>query len=125
MKKGDIAVPKNDNSAFKGSDISKRLKEAGIKTILVSGFNTNSCVRRTVTDALDEGFNVWLLEDCVGNDKYNTGSGEKYKTEMMHKGALRKMHKTALKQVKEQTANDNMGKDSICKAPIKPRKLKP
>ena len=90
MDDGDTPVAKNENSAFEGSDISDKLKKDGIKTLLVSGFNTNACVKETVMDALSEGFNVWLLEDCLGNDNRNTDNAERNIKDMTDKGALRK-----------------------------------
>ena len=74
MSKDYIAVAKNRDSAFEGSDIGRILKRAGHRHLLVSGFNTNACVKSTVLDALCEGLRVDVMEDCVGNDNHNIAS---------------------------------------------------
>lgn len=115
MESGDVPVAKDDNSAFKGSDIKELLKWSKVNTLLVSGFNLNACVRQTVIDALSEGFNVWVLEDCVGNDSFNEKSqAERYITMMKEAGAQFKNHKFALDEVRSvNSSNANLGANTI------------
>jgi nicotinamidase-related amidase len=83
----DVLVAKNDDSAFQGSNIREILKNDKRKLLLTCGFNLNACVKSTVMDALDEGFDVCLLKDLAGNDNENDASGaEEHLTDMRDKG---------------------------------------
>jgi len=95
----DELVPKNDSSAFEGSDIKARLLSADIKTLLVSGFNAGSCVKRTVLDGLSEGFKVCVLSDGVGNDNYNCNYVETDLKIMEAEGAIIKTSSQALCEI--------------------------
>jgi len=68
---GDELVAKDTDSAFHSGNFKQMLEERGIKNLIVSGFNANSCVKRTVYSAREEGINVCVLEDGVGNDNCN------------------------------------------------------
>ena len=68
---GDELVAKNTDSAFHSGNFRELLEERGIKNLIVSGFNANSCVKRTVYSAKEEGINVCILKDGVGNDNCN------------------------------------------------------
>ena len=70
-KTQDTVIQKNTDSAFDSTDIDSILKRDGYANLLVCGFNLNACVRDTVLDAADKGFNVTLLRDLTGNDKRN------------------------------------------------------
>lgn len=67
----DTLIAKDQDSAFRGSDIKKILQADKRKTLITCGFNLNACVFRTVMDARDNGFEVVLLEDLTGNDNDN------------------------------------------------------
>ncbi len=66
-EEGDIVFGKAQHSAFEYTDLADRFRAAGIKTLLVSGFDIDCCVNATVQDALREDFNVLVLSDCIGN----------------------------------------------------------
>jgi nicotinamidase-related amidase len=42
-----------------------RLREAGIKQVLVCGIEAHICVTQTVLDLLSEDYQVFLLADCI------------------------------------------------------------
>lgn len=65
----DLLSPKSQESAFLTGNAEAILKTAGIKNLIVSGFNANSCVLETVKDGLSYGFNFMLLEDLIGVGK--------------------------------------------------------
>jgi len=71
----DVLIAKNNNSAFKGSNIKKVLKKDRRKSLLICGFNLNACVKKTVIDARKKGFDVCVLEDLTGNAKINKNIG--------------------------------------------------
>lgn len=72
----DKLIAKDEDSAFKGSNIKKILKHDKRKTLLACGFNLNACVFKTVMDARDNGFEVVLLRDLTGNDNDRTKTDE-------------------------------------------------
>jgi hypothetical protein len=107
----DILIPKDDDSAFDGSNIHSILKEQNIKTLLVTGVNLNSCVHATVVDARKEKYNVIVLTDAVGNDNCggNSDGIRPERVKSMHKkGAAFAHSATVFNQLKNgQVANQN------------------
>lgn len=67
----DKLIRKTADSAFRGSSIKEVLKEDKKKLLLACGFNASACVRSTVLDAKESGFDVCVLEDLTGNDQWN------------------------------------------------------
>lgn len=65
----DVPVRKVDTSAFRGSNIQEILQKDKRKLLLTCGFNLNACVRQTVEDAAQAGFEVCVLRDLTGNNK--------------------------------------------------------
>ena len=74
----DLHVPKNAlvvskatepdkeaYSGFQGTELSSTLKRMGVTELFVGGLATDYCVKNTVGDALEEGFLVNVLTDCV------------------------------------------------------------
>jgi nicotinamidase/pyrazinamidase len=55
-----------DYSAFKGGpDLGAFLEDHGVERVFVGGLTTEYCVKNTVEDALDRGFQVFLLRDAI------------------------------------------------------------
>jgi nicotinamidase/pyrazinamidase len=48
-------------SAFQGTDLARRLQEAGVRRLWVGGLALDYCVQATVIDGLDAGFEVHLI----------------------------------------------------------------
>lgn len=65
----DTLVRKKLDSAFEGGNIHNVLQVHGRKKLLVCGFNTTACVKRTALSAVNLGYNVELLLDISGDDK--------------------------------------------------------
>lgn len=67
----DIKVKKLKPSVFDCFEASMdfRLKMAGIKNLLLCGFNRSSCVMFSALDAKNHGYNTYLLEDLSGDGK--------------------------------------------------------
>lgn len=63
------------------------LKEQGINRLYVSGIATDYCVKATVLDALNHGFNVTLLADALRGVDLNPGDSAKAMEEMVAAGA--------------------------------------
>ena len=62
---GDLTVWKNRYSAFYQTDLEARLKDAGIKHLIVTGCTTSVCVDSTVRDAFYRDYHCVLLADCM------------------------------------------------------------
>ena len=76
-------------SFFKGTDLAERLRQRGIKRLLVGGLATDYCVKETVLDGLRLGFEVYQLEDASHGVNVNPGDSELAVREMVAKGARR------------------------------------
>lgn len=74
-------------SAFQGTGLAAWLHERGVGTLVVGGLATDYCVRASVLDALQAGFQVRVLEDGVGAVDVQPEDGERALREMQARGA--------------------------------------
>jgi nicotinamidase-related amidase len=74
-------------SAFAGTGLAEWLRERGVRRLLVGGLATDYCVRQSVLDALAAGFDVTVLEDCIGAVDVDAGDGDRALDEMRSAGA--------------------------------------
>jgi nicotinamidase/pyrazinamidase len=74
-------------SAFDGTGLAARLREAGVRRLWVGGLATDYCVRASVLDALREGFEVSVVRDAVRAVDVRPGDGEQALREMQAAGA--------------------------------------
>ncbi len=58
----DILIKKYKISPFYNTSLENELN--GIKRVIVSGILTNLCVRSTISDAYDRGYEVVVIKDC-------------------------------------------------------------
>ncbi|MDS9469714.1 isochorismatase family protein [Paracoccus sp. MBLB3053] len=63
----DAIVTKKGASSFFGSTLSALLTGAKVDTLVVTGATTSGCVRATVVDAVQAGFNVLVPADCCAD----------------------------------------------------------
>jgi nicotinamidase-related amidase len=61
----DRVILKKSYSGFFETALDSVLKEADIQELLVTGCVTNICVMYTVADAVQKGYKVSVLKDCV------------------------------------------------------------
>lgn len=61
---GETVIAKKTNSAFIGTDLETRLRDAGSSALVVAGVITNNSVETTVRMAGNLGFDTWLVEDA-------------------------------------------------------------
>ncbi len=54
-----------DNGKKKSTGLADYLKGKGVKEVFVTGLAGDFCVSFTMLDALDEGFETWLVEDAT------------------------------------------------------------
>ncbi len=78
-------------SGFDGTKLERELKKRGIIRIFVGGLATDYCVKRTVLDGLQLGFETVLLEDAIKGIDQNVGDSKKAICEMIEKGAGKTM----------------------------------
>jgi len=62
---GEIIIAKQTNSAFIGTDLEARLRQAGETELVIAGVITNNSVEATVRMAGNLGFVTYLVEDAT------------------------------------------------------------
>ncbi len=76
-----------DYSAFKGGpDLDEWLQGKDVDRVYVGGLTTEYCVKNTVEDALDKGYEAFLLLDAI--KPVEAEDGKKAIAEMLEKGAV-------------------------------------
>jgi len=75
-------------SAFEGTGLAQRLREAGVRRLLVGGLATDYCVLNTTRDALAAGFEVLLLTDAIRAVNVQPDDGARARAEMEEAGAI-------------------------------------
>ena len=63
----DTIVVKKGASAFFGTSLAAMLTAARIDTTIVCGATTSGCVRASVVDSVQSGFQTMVVRDCVGD----------------------------------------------------------
>lgn len=63
----DPVIVKHGASAFHGTNLAGLLTGARVDTLIVTGATTSGCVRATVVDAVQSGFNVLVPRDCCAD----------------------------------------------------------
>jgi nicotinamidase-related amidase len=58
-------IVKTVNSAFIGTDLEARLRQAGYDTLVICGATTNHCVETSTRMAGNLGFDAWLVRDAT------------------------------------------------------------
>lgn len=105
IPRGATIISKGDKpnteaySGFQGTDLEIRLKKAGVKEIFLGGLATDYCVRESCLDALQAGFAVTVLRDCVMAVNMKPGDGAKALKEMRGAGAKLTTSQSAIKRL--------------------------
>ena len=73
-----------DTAGIKLADL---LRQAGVKRLFIGGLATDYCVKHTVLDALQYGFEVVLLEDAIRGVDLTVGDSARAIEEMVRAGA--------------------------------------
>ncbi len=61
----EYRVSKRRYSGFYETDLDLRLRELGVRHVILTGVVTNICVRSTAHDAFFRGYDVIVVQDCV------------------------------------------------------------
>jgi nicotinamidase-related amidase len=64
-------------SGFEGTDLARRLRDAGITHLFLGGLATDYCVKATALDARAAGFDVTVLTDACRAVEVTPGDGER------------------------------------------------
>ena len=64
-KPGEPVLTKSVNGAFAGTDLERRLRDAGLARVITVGVQTDHCVSTTVRQGSDLGFDMVLVEDAT------------------------------------------------------------
>ena len=80
LKPGDTMITKYVHSSFIGTNFENILKKDGIKSLIITGVNTDICCESTVRDGSMLGFYIIIPRDCVASH-----------TTEKHEGALARM----------------------------------
>lgn len=89
---GEPLIEKDVNSAFIGTDLEQRLKEAGISTLVIVGFTTNHCVETTTRMAGNLDFETFLVSDGTATHGRVGPDGQVYDAETIHSVSLASLH---------------------------------
>ena len=76
-------------SGFGGTDLAARLRAQGVESVYVGGLATDYCVKSTVLDALQEGFDTYFLADGSRGVEVQPGDVAAAEAEMAGAGAKR------------------------------------
>ncbi len=85
---GETVIAKTANSAFIGTDLEQRLREAGHTTLYITGVITNNSVEATVRMAGNLGFETFLVEDSCYTFPRPDWSGRMRTAEEVHAMSL-------------------------------------
>jgi nicotinamidase-related amidase len=85
-------ITKDVNSAFIGTDLEQRLREAGITTVVIVGLTTIHCVSTSVRMAANLGFETVLVSDATASHGCTGYDGKRYPPELVHDIALAELH---------------------------------
>ena len=75
-----------DNGRRKSTGLGEYLKERGVDCVYVCGLATDYCVKYTALDAVDLGFNTYLVEDACRGVELRPGDTQRAVEEMRRQG---------------------------------------
>jgi len=89
---GEPLIKKETHSAFIGTDLETRLRNAGIETVVIAGFVTNHCVEATARVAGDLGFTTYVVGDATGTHDLTGLDGRIIDADTVHMVSLANLH---------------------------------
>jgi nicotinamidase-related amidase len=74
--KNHTLLTKNQVSVFASTDIDARLRNKGIKTLVIAGLMTHACIAGAARDAVPLGYNVIVASDAAATRAINAFDGK-------------------------------------------------
>jgi nicotinamidase-related amidase len=81
---GEAVIVKHVNSAFIGTGLEARLRQANIENVIIVGATTNHCVETTARMAGNLGFKAKLVRDATWTFDRDGVDGEHFPAEQVH-----------------------------------------
>jgi nicotinamidase-related amidase len=89
---GEWLIIKHVNSAFIGTDLEARLRDAGITTLIITGLVANYCVETTARMAGNLGFETYVVGDATAAWDRIGPDGVRYAAADIHAMTLMNLH---------------------------------
>ncbi|WP_228770784.1 isochorismatase family protein [Cupriavidus sp. U2] len=90
----DVVLRKETVSVFASTDLERRLKAMGIKTIVLAGLMTHACVAGAARDAVPLGFHVVVASDASATRAITRADGRTIGKDALHDAALAEIEDT-------------------------------
>lgn len=89
---GEPLIEKETHSAFVGTGLESRLRQAGITTLVIAGFVTNHCVESTARMCGDLGFDAYVVSDATAAHERTGVDGRTFDADLVHGISLASLH---------------------------------
>jgi nicotinamidase-related amidase len=89
---GETVIAKKTNSAFIGTGLEHRLRDAGVEALVVVGVSTNNSVEATVRMAGNLGFETYLVADACFTFARRDFRGQPRTADEVHAMSLANLH---------------------------------
>nr|WP_231907076.1 isochorismatase family protein [Cupriavidus sp. D384] len=90
----DVVLRKETVSVFASTDLDRRLKAMGVKTIVVAGLMTHACVAGAARDAVPLGYHVVVASDASATRDITRADGRSIGNDALHEAALAEIEDT-------------------------------
>jgi len=90
----DVVLRKETVSVFASTDLDRRLKALGVKTIVVAGLMTHACVAGAARDAVPLGYHVVVASDASATRAITRADGQTVGKDALHAAALAEIEDT-------------------------------
>lgn len=75
-------------SGFQGTTLAQQLRAMKVERVFVGGLATDYCVKHTALDALENGFQGFVLEDAVRGVEVKAGDSQRALEEVLRRGGV-------------------------------------
>lgn len=90
----DVVLRKETVSVFASTDLDRRLKAMGVKTIVLAGLMTHACVAGAARDAVPLGYHVVVASDASATRDITRADGRTVGKDALHEAALAEIEDT-------------------------------